>query len=326
MLSQRAANDYERAQLILKFANLTLQDGSTTQVLTRLVDVDNAREAVQAGRIVGIPFPNISRVNWALRALGVTDPALSYALQAALFARDKEFKRTIEFPPGTDMTLTIEHPVKFQAHTLPILDAAFAPAPPTPALIDLVHSEPVRTETVNQTPSDLTNVLLVGSREQMDKAFQAAGWSEAESLSVKSGLKTFAAVAESKGYSKAPVSLLLLDGRKPDVVYQKQTDTFAKRHHVRIWQASTTFDGSDVWITAATHDIGVAVQKGGRQWFHRIDPQVDRERSKVTNDLAFAGAVTSLVLVERPNAPRDAKNATGDKIVTDGKMAVVFLR
>jgi hypothetical protein len=168
MLSQRAANDYERAQLILNFATLILQDGSKTQVVTRLVEVDNAREA-----------------------------------------------------------------------------ASLAAAP---------------------------------------------RWKE------------------------------------PDVVYQKQTDTFAKRHHVRIWQASTTFDGSDVWIAAATHDMGVAVQKGGRQWFHRIDPQVDRERSKVTNDLAFAGAVTSLVLVERPNAPRDAKNATGDKIVTDGKMAVVFLR
>ena len=326
MLSQKPANDYQRAQLILNFANLLHLDGSKTRLATRLVDVDNAKESVQAGRILGLAHPNNSKLGWGLRLLGMADPVLSYALQSAIFIRDKEYKRAIEYSPGTEMTLTIQNPIKFQGQPQFSAAAPVLPTPATSAVTELVKAQPLRTQTDSQTPSDLTNLLLVGSREQLEKAFQTAGWSVAEDLNVKSGLKTFLALAESKGYRNAPVSLLLLDGRKPDLVYQKQNDTFAKRHHIRLWKAATQYQNSDVWIAAATHDIAVVVHKEGREWAHRIDTQVDRERTKVTNDLSFAGAVKSFTLVDRPTAPRNDKNATGDRLITDGKMAVLFLR
>ncbi|MFN7999565.1 MAG: LssY C-terminal domain-containing protein [Acidobacteriota bacterium] len=326
MLSQKPANDYQRAQLILNFANLLHLDGSKTRLATRLVDVDNAKESVQAGRILGLAHPNNSKLGWGLRLLGMADPVLSYALQSAIFIRDKEYKRAIEYLPGAEMTLTIQNPIKFQGQPQFSAAVPVLPTPATSAVTELVKAQPLRTQTDSQTPSDLTNLLLVGSREQLEKAFQTAGWSVAEDLNVKSGLKTFLALAESKGYRNAPVSLLLLDGRKPDLVYQKQNDTFAKRHHIRLWKAATQYQNSDVWIAAATHDIAVVVHKEGREWAHRIDTQVDRERTKVTNDLSFAGAVKSFTLVDRPTAPRNDKNATGDRLITDGKMAVLFLR
>lgn len=323
MLSQKPANDYERAQVIVNFVNLIHADGSKTSALTRLVEIDNAREMVQAGRILGLAHPNSGKLTWGLRVLGVTDPILSYALQAAIYARDKEYKRAIEYTPGTEMTLLVENPVRFPSPAKSKPDTIVAPSP---AVIDLVQAQPLRAETAGQTPSDLTNLLMIGSKEQLEKAFQNAGWLEADGLSVKSGLKTFLAVAESKGYKSGPISLLLLDGRKPDMVFQKQNNTFAKRHHIRIWKAQAQFQNTDVWIAAATHDIGVVVHKEGREWTHRIDTQVDRERAKVTNDLLFAGSVKSLSLVDRPAVPREEKNATGDKMFTDGKMAVLFLQ
>lgn len=325
MLSLKATNDYERAQLILCFAEIVHQDGSRTQVATELVDVDNAREAVQSGRVVGVPHPNTSRVSWALRAVGVTDPILARALQSALLVRDREYKRAIEYPAGTDMTVTIQQPVTF-GPALPSPDAVVMPTPAPPALVDLVQSQPLRTETTGGAPSDLTNMIFIGSRDRVGQAFQAAGWSEAEHAGMASGLKTFAAVAESRGYRNAPVSLLLLEGQKPDVVYQRQTNTFARRHHIRVWRTPARFQQSEVWIAAATHDIGVAVRKGGREWYHRIDGHVDRERAKVTNDLDFAGVVAQRFLVDRPAAPRETANATGDRVVTDGRMAVLVLR
>jgi ankyrin repeat protein len=328
MLSQKPANDYERAQMILNFANLIHPDGSKTSVLTRLVDVDNAREMVQAGRIVGLAHPDSGKLTWGLRVLGVTDPILSSALQAAIYARDREYKRAIEYTAGAEMTLLVESPVRFPVtpHSSPQKPPQDASVAPSQAIIDLVQAQPLRTETSGQTPSDLTNLLMIGSKEQVEKAFQTAGWLEADGLSVKSGLKTFLAVTEAKGYKSGPISLLLLQGRKPDVVYQKQNNTFAKRHHIRIWKAGVQYQGADVWIAAATHDIGVVVHKEGREWTHRIDTQVDRERAKVADDLAFAGAVKSRTLVDRPAAPRQDKNATGDKIITDGKMQVLFLQ
>jgi len=40
----------------------------------------------------------------------------------------------------------------------------------------------------------------------------------------------------------------------------------------------------------------------------------------------FADKVKAVGLVERPKVPTAGENATGDKIETDGKMAVLLLR
>jgi hypothetical protein len=82
MLAQKAGSDYQRAQLILNFANLIHPDGSKTQIVARLVDVDNAKESVQAGRILGLAHPNNSKLTWGFRLLNVTDPI--FVVRAAI--------------------------------------------------------------------------------------------------------------------------------------------------------------------------------------------------------------------------------------------------
>ena len=127
------------------------------------------------------------------------------------------------------------------------------------------------------------------------------------------------------GYSSAPVSSLLIAGRPPDLVFQKSLDTFAKRHHLRIWKLTQTYNGQEVWVGAATHDIATMNSRGGSKWSHRIDPHVDRERDWVETDLLFVGTGVAYADVERPAAPKKLANATGDEIVTDGKLTVVQL-
>ena len=134
-------------------------------------------------------------------------------------------------------------------------------------------------------------------------------------------MKTFEATVRRSGYEQAPVSLLTLNGAEPDLVLQKGLNTFAKRHHLRLWRQPGTYRGQEVWFGAGTHDIGIGVG-GVSKWFHRIDSRVDRERARVEQDLLFAGA-GGFALVDRPQAPRSAKNATGDDIVTDGRMLVL---
>jgi hypothetical protein len=53
----------------------------------------------------------------------------------------------------------------------------------------------------------------------------------------------------------------MIDGRQPDLVFQKSLDTFAKRHHVRIWKLASTYDGREVWVCSSTHDIAVEHDK-----------------------------------------------------------------
>ena len=65
--------------------------------------------------------------------------------------------------------------------------------------------------------------------------------------------------------------------------------------------------------------------RAATKWTHRIDPHVDRERDWVLTDLLFVGTARAYVDVDRPRAPKSTSNATGDKIVTDGKMSVIQL-
>jgi hypothetical protein len=309
--------------LQIEFCNLVHASGARTPIAAVLAEIDNAREQLNDGLIIGIPFPQTfsGRLSWGLRIVGVADPLLAHALEALSLGWQKELHREIILEPGFDMSVKILAPEKLKE--LP--DGAPAVGSVPSDLADLIKRFQVRTTTANHVPSDLVNVLLVGERSQLIRAFESAGWTEAQKLGVKSGLKTFASLAEQKGYSEAPVSLLLLEGKKPDLVYQKQTNTFAKRHHIRIWKSSQLYQSRELWLGAATHDIGISVQRGGTHWVHRIDPEVDREQTKVKDDLLFTECVEWFALLDRPEVPRRTMNATGDEIRTEGRLLVLNL-
>lgn len=184
---------------------------------------------------------------------------------------------------------------------------------------------PLRTHTANKTFSDVTNLMFIGSQKELVAAFGEARWFEADNLNAGSALKAVQATMRQSGYAGAPVSSLLLNERPPDLVFQRSLNTFAKRHHVRIWKLAKKYNGREVWVGAATHDIATSNSRAGTKWSHRIDPHIDRERDWVQSDLLFVGTATAYADVERPRTPRQAENATGDAIVTDGKMSVVEL-
>jgi hypothetical protein len=156
-------------------------------------------------------------------------------------------------------------------------------------------------------------------------AFGEAGWYAPDDLGVKSALKTAQATLRKSGYGSGPVSTLLVAERPPDLVFQKSLDPFAMRHHLRIWKLTQTYNGPEVWVAAATHDIDTTNSRAGSKWSHRIDPLVDRERDWVETDLLFVGTAIAYAEVDRPHALRTLSNGTGDQIVTDGKMSVVQL-
>jgi hypothetical protein len=167
--------------------------------------------------------------------------------------------------------------------------------------------------------------MLIGTLAQVKQAFADAGWTIATGLNARAKFETLRALAEDRGYSEAPVSVLMLDGRPPDMVFEKLNDTFARRHHLRVWQRPVTFQGKPVWVVAATHDTGINFSEANRTFIHRIDSKIDAERAKVVNDLLFTGSVESVELVDRPNVPQSAQNATGDSLETDGRIAVLVL-
>jgi len=171
----------------------------------------------------------------------------------------------------------------------------------------------------------VTNLLLVGSQAQVEDAFVAAGWTRARPMGLRARLRGLLALILKRGDHAAPVSRLDLRGRPPDIVFEKQNDTLAQRHHVRIWNEEGS-PGRAVWVGAATHDVGIAFARRLHAFTHRIDPHIDAEREKIVDDLRLTGEVAATALLDRPRPPEPGENATGEAIETDGRMALVVLR
>lgn len=322
LFAEKAPDKYSRPRLVLDFSNVLSANGRKSPIYTRVVAVDNARETVRNSEILGIVQPHVSsKISLALSAVGMANPAASYALKGIQSAYGLSLRREIHYPAGTDLTVQVTRPSK-------LIAAQAWPGWPTlpvkPQLHQLVTSAPVRAER-GTTPADLINVLVVGTEKQLLGAFDEAGWALADARGFGADLKALQATLRQSGYKGAPVSLLTLNGAPPDFVFQKSLNTFAKRHHLRLWQHSTGYDGQSVWIGAATHDIGIGSTEDGTKWFHRIDPQIDRERDLIKTDLLFTGVAGGFALVERPVAPQNSQNATGDDMITDGKLLVLTL-
>jgi ankyrin repeat protein len=323
LFAQKAPNKYDRPRIVLDFSNLPYKDGTKSPLYLRVLDVDNARETVRNNEIIGIVQPHVSsKVGLAVSAVGSVNPIAGAAIKGTQAIYGLSIRREIYLPEGTDIVVQVVRPST-------IKEKPSWPGWPemsvTPQLQKIVHNAPLRTMTGNQTPSDLTNLIFIGSEKQLLTAFDEAGWYQTDSLGVGSGLKTFQATIRRTGYNSAPVSLLTLNGRPPDHVFQKGLDTTAKRHHIRIWKMSETYNGEQVWIGAATHDIAISNSKKGTKWSHRIDPHIDRERDWIQTDLLYNEVARGYAYIPRPHAPERSTNGSGDEILTDGEMAVIEL-
>lgn len=307
----------------LHFTALVLDDGTRVPLSARVTDVDNAREIVDsAGRILGPPHRSLlrARSDWAFAALGTVDPVAAAILFSTVRGESDELHRRVQFMPGTDMTVRLDN-----ASTLPGWPSYRPPraVPDLAALDALLASLPVRgTAMGGRIEADFMNVILVGSQEQVRAAFAAAQWDVPDRMSTRSDFDTFIEAAKAQGYDHQPVSQILLFGRAPDLVFQRVTDTFAKRHHVRLWKSEVLWQEQPVWVGAAAHDIGVEVSRERRGFSHRIDPSIDGERDKVVTDLVAARQVAAQAWIERRPPPDSVSRA---ELRSDWRVAFLHL-
>ena len=320
---------HETARLQLQFDRVVLSDGESVPLQCRITEVENARESVDAqGRIQGIRSTGTlsNRASGVLGSLAFGDPIAAIFTTAASASVLRFSEPEISLPAGTELTAELTAPI-----VLPKVDPI--PVPPVAAtdeekknLTHLVEELPFRTFTdKSHIPSDITNLIFIGSAGAVERAFAAADWVQVDSLTAESTYATIRSVAENQGYKSAPMSILLLGGQAPVYAYAKTLNTFSKRHHLRIWASSLPWNGETVWTSSSTHDTGIGFSKKNKTFIHLIDSHIDNERAKVVNDLIFTGCVTHVQLVARSWIPKDAKNGTGEDLITDGRIAVLQL-
>jgi hypothetical protein len=319
----------ERSTLALAFAELAI-DGAKYKIAGRVASVDNARESINdEGVLTGILSGETlsGRIDAGLNKLAERASGFAGVLATVKKAVLNTAESDITYEAGTDFEITLTAPLELKKASGPGPAAKLVPIASEDALYDFVNRQPFQTWAENPSkPSDITNLMLIGSQEQITQAFHEAGWANAAALSTDSKFETFRAIASQRGYKEAPVSILLLEKRPPDMVFEKLTNTFAQRHHLRVWRRPDSFEGKPVWVVAATHDTGIDFSEQNRTFIHKIDSAIDHERAKVVTDLLFTGRVRSVALVERPSVPQSGQNATGDSVTTDAKMAILIFQ
>jgi hypothetical protein len=230
----------------------------------------------------------------------------------------------IEFPAGTDLHVVLLEPLALDQLFPPAVNVRLSSGV-SASLERLLAGAPQRASGKDGKPGDPLNLIVVGSADEIRQAFREAGWAEAEKLSGKSLWETVRAVAANRGYKEAPVSQLYLFGRAEDLAFQKMLNTFAERHHLRLWRSSANkSEGREIWLGAATHDVGWDIRPGVLS--HAIDPEIDREREKVGADLAVTGRVAAARLVSRPHPLSEGLTATGASWKTDGQLLAIELK
>lgn len=185
---------------------------------------------------------------------------------------------------------------------------------------------------------DPVNIIFIGSRNQLEKAFKKINWNGADRLTFKSGLKIMIVYIFNKTYKRAPISNLYLFGRKQDIYFQQQIGKSPRRrHHIRFWATNTDkiIDPMDTnywrkkqkidhtkaftWIGAGSEDVGLTLMRLTYQPTHRVNPNVDKERNYILSLLKKHRCIGK-IRYYKPGAFKVGK------YVSDGRIAVAKLK
>ena len=178
------------------------------------------------------------------------------------------------------------------------------------------------TQTGDRIPGDPINVGLVGSKEEVLCAMNAAGWYPADPITLRTSIEIIGSVVLDRPYRNAPVSSLYYLGRREDMAFEKPIGTSAdRRNHVRYWEVlKQGQEGRPVWLGSATLDMGVELSRDTGQVTHRIAPDIDAERALLTSDLKSAKVVEATYEVTGRGPVLNGRNGEGDRYQTDGEI------
>jgi hypothetical protein len=196
---------------------------------------------------------------------------------------------------------------------------------------------PQLTRAADGLPADPVNVLLIGSGENLIKAFEKAGWVRAEPLTLRTAWKIVRAFTFNQPYPNAPFSSHYLFGRRQDYGFQEPVgESPRRRHHIRFWAVNLNPDADPldfkywtkkqevdpmmplIWIGAGTEDIGIGFTSLTYQVTHRTNKNIDEEREYIFGALRDAEAITDEKYIE-------SNREVAGKYISDGRILTATL-
>lgn len=192
---------------------------------------------------------------------------------------------------------------------------------------------PCFTRSADGFPADPVNIVLIGSKEDLERAFETIGWHKADKLTPKSAWKMARAFLLKKSYPQAPFSSLYLFGRRQDIGFEECLDgNPRKRNHIRFWLADVDplkkladvsywlarnealpSLSSSIWIGSGVKDVGFGFTQFTYQVSHRASKNIDKQRKYIINALRRHKCVQREKFIE-------ANTVVGRKYSTDGRI------
>jgi hypothetical protein len=187
---------------------------------------------------------------------------------------------------------------------------------------------PRRVGDLQGNPGDMVNYALIGTQDQVTKAFAAAGWVQVDKTTQDAVVHGLISTLSHAAYTEMPMSTLYLFGRSQDLSYARGDPLVvaAIRHHLRVWKTTETVGGEPLWVGSATHDNGFEKDQRNGGVTHHIDANVDQERDFLEQSFSGAGAIAGAAYVMPANPLTTAKTATGGSFQSDGRIVVMDLK
>lgn len=190
----------------------------------------------------------------------------------------------------------------------------------------LIDTLPKTSLSFSGRPSEPINLLIIGTRPQIEAAFRRVGWVEAVPISASNWVKAFWAGVRNKSYPDGPMTPFYIATTPNDLSFQCETDrhSFRERHHLRLWETNLRAEaGLGVWLATASFDRSLRLFHGAKMPFHHIDPDLDAERDLIAEGLVKIGAreVGRFHMTEKLKG----RNIYHDRYFTDGQIVALDL-
>src|SRR5712692_6624744 len=182
---------------------------------------------------------------------------------------------------------------------------------------------PKITHTQSGAAGDPINLVFVGSKDQITRSFQQAGWLIPDPITPQTSAKIAADSLTHRSYPTAPVSNLYVFGRVQDLAFEKPTNDVQNRGHIRLWKTGTLIGGQLVWVGQASYDSGIELSSTNHFPTHHIALTVDLERNTIGADLEKTGLVKEEADAAFTPPILYAHNGGGDYYESDGDVLVL---
>jgi hypothetical protein len=194
--------------------------------------------------------------------------------------------------------------------------------------VEMIDRIPRRVTDADGNPGDNTNFMVAGKEQAVLDAFKAAGWVKVDKDTRAALLNGFIETLKKESYVEMPMSILTLFGRPQDygLAHAEPVTVVMQRHHLRLWKAPFQAGAGELWVGAATHDVGFARDnRPGKKLTHKIDPDIDTERDYVARSLEETGLVAKETYVLPSDPSKEARTATGASFHSDGRVLIIHL-